>query len=107
MKARFRSGQIAGARSGLRRFGGSRAGDRFRSAVETGVLAGLLLAIVASVVVGSPTAFLSAIVVAWFALAVIVGPRNLLDAGCFFMLLVVGVVLIVDLASNGPGSLLP
>ena len=106
MRTSLRSGQIAEARSGLRRFGVSRAGDRFRSAVETGALAGLLLAIVASAVVESPAALLCAIVVAWFALAVIVGLRNVLDAGCFFMLVVVGVILVVDLATNGPASLL-
>lgn len=89
------------------RSGASRAVDRFRSAFESGVLAGLLLAVVVSAVVGSSTMLFCAVVGAWSVLAVMVGPRNVLDAGCFFMLLVVGIVLIVDLASNGPGSLLP
>ncbi|HKH12356.1 MAG TPA: hypothetical protein VKA73_14535 [Rubrobacter sp.] len=48
-----------------------------------------------------------AVVGAWVVLAVIVGLRNVLDAGCAFMLLVVGVILVVDLATRGPGSLLP
>ncbi|CAA9538100.1 MAG: hypothetical protein AVDCRST_MAG05-5081 [uncultured Rubrobacteraceae bacterium] len=99
--------QTTGARSGSGGKGASRAGQRLRSAVESGVLAGLLLAVAASVVVGAPAVFLCAVVGAWLALTAIVGPRNVLDAGCYFMLLVVGVVLVVDLATNGPASLLP
>jgi hypothetical protein len=75
--------------------------------VETGVLAGLLLAVALSALAGVPAVLLCAVVGAWLVLAVVVGPRNVLDAGCFFMLLVVGVVVVVDLATNGPGSLLP
>ena len=86
---------------------GSRAGQRLRSAVESGVLAGLLLAVAVSVVVGAPAVFLGAVVGAWLALAAIVGLRNVLDAGCYFMLLVVGVIVVVDLAANGSGSFLP
>ena len=84
----------------------SRAGQRLRSAVETGVLAGLLLAVAVSVIVAAPAVFLCSVVGAWLALTAIVGPRNVLDAGCFFMLLVVGVIVVVDLATKGPGSLL-
>jgi len=40
------------------------------------------------------------------ALGVIVGVRNVLDAGCYFLLLVVGVMVVVDLVTNGPASLL-
>lgn len=104
MKTRPRSEQAAGARAGFRV---SRAGQRFRSAVETGVLAGLLLAVVASARAAPPAALLCAVAGAWLALVAIVGPRNVLDAGCAFMLLVVGVILTVDLATNGPSSLLP
>lgn len=50
---------------------------------------------------------LGAVMGAWLALAAIVGPRNVLDAGCYFMLIVVGVILTVDLATSGPASLLP
>ncbi len=83
----------------------SRAGHRFRSAAELGVLAGLLLAVVVSVMVGSQAALLGSVLGAWLVLGAIVGVRNVLDAGCFFMLLVVGVVVVVDLATIGPGSL--
>ena len=98
--------RASGARLGSRWNGASRAGQRLRSVVESGVLVGLLLAVAVSVVVGAPAMFLCAVVGAWLALTAIVGPRNVLDAGCFFMLLVVGVILVVDLATNGPGSLL-
>ena len=98
--------QANGASLGTRGNGASRAGQRLRSAVESGVLVGLLLAVAGSVVVGAPGIFLCAVVGAWIALIAIVGLRNVLDAGCFFMLLVVGVIVVVDLATNGPGSLL-
>ena len=87
--------------------GPSRARHRFRSAAESGVLVGLLLAVVASVMVGSHAIFLGAVLGAWLTLGAIVGVRNVLDAGCFFMLLVVGVIVVVDLAANGPTFLLP
>ena len=85
--------------------GVSRRRSRVRSVVETGVLAALLLTVVASTVAGSPTVLLFAVVGAWLALALMVGFRNVLDAGCAFMLVVVGVVLVVDLATGGPGVL--
>ena len=107
MKTRLRRGRTAGARSGQRWPAPSRARHRFRSAAELGILAGLLLAVVASVMAGSHATLLASVLGAWLALGAIVGVRNVLDAGCFFMLLVVGVILVVDLAARGPGSLLP
>jgi hypothetical protein len=98
--------QTAGRRPGPRRPGASRAGHRLRSAVETGILAGLLLAVVASVLIGSSAVLFCAVVGAWLALGAIVGLRKVLDAGCAFMLIVVGVILVVDLVTNGPASLL-
>jgi hypothetical protein len=94
-------------RPGPRRSGTSRAGHRLRSAVETGVLAVLLLVVAISAVVGAPVIFLCAVVGAWLAFAAIVGVRNVLDAGCYFMLLVVGVIVVVDIATKGSASLLP
>lgn len=90
-----------------RKSGATRAGHRLYSAVESGVLAGLLLAVVVSAVVGSHALLLCAVVGAWVALIAIVGARDVLDAGCAFMLLVVGVILVVDLATNGPAAILP
>ena len=60
-----------------------------------------------SALVEAQAVFLGAVVGAWVVLAVIVGLRNVLDAGCYFMLVVVGVIVVVDLATGGPGSLLP
>ena len=107
MKTHLRRSQTAGAPPGQGWPVPSRARHRFRSAAESGVLAGLLLAVVASVMVGSHAIFLGAVLGAWLTLGAIVGVRNVLDAGCFFMLLVVGVIVVVDLAANGPTSLLP
>ena len=106
MRTLLRRGQTAGARSGPGWPVPSRARRRFRSAAESGVLAGLLIVVVASVMVGSQVTLLGAVLGAWLALGTIVGARNVLDAGCIFMLLVVGVILVVDLVTNGPGSLL-
>jgi len=78
-----------------------------RSAVEAGILAGLLLAATIAVLVGAPVVLLCTVAGAWLSLAAIVGPRNVLDAGCYFMLVVVGVVVVVDLATAGPASFLP
>ena len=107
MRTRLRRSQTAGVRSGQRWPAPSRARHRFRSAAELGILAGLLLAVVASVMAGSHATLLASVLGAWLILGAIVGLRNVLDAGCFFMLLVVGVILVVDLAANGPASLLP
>lgn len=107
MRTRLRRGQTVGVRSGQRWPAPSRARHRFRSAAELGILAGLLLAVVASVMAGSHVTLLASVLGAWLTLGAIVGLRNVLDAGCFFMLLVVGVILVVDLAANGLASLLP
>jgi hypothetical protein len=49
--------------------------------------------------VGAEAVFFSTLLVAWLVLPVIVGPRNVLDAGGGFMLVSLGVVVIVSLAS--------
>ncbi len=63
------------------------------------VLASLLICEVASAIVGAETVFFSTIVAAWLVLPVIVGPRNVLDAGCFYMLISLGIVMVVGVAS--------
>ena len=85
------------------RFGlaGSRGRDRIRSGAETAVLSGLLLTIVVSAVVGAQALLFGAVAGAWAALCASVGVRNVLDAGCAFMLVVVGVILVADLAVTG------
>ena len=63
------------------------------------VLASLLFCEVASAMVGAEAVFFSTLLVAWLVLPIIVGPRNVLDAGGGFMLVSLGVVVIVSLAS--------
>jgi hypothetical protein len=63
------------------------------------VLASLLICEVASAIVGAETVFFSTIVAAWLVLPVIVGLRNVLDAGCFYMLTSLGIVVVVGVAS--------
>ena len=83
-------------------------GFRWRpgSALGSVTLALLLFTEVASSIVGAEAVFFSALVVAWLVLPVVVGLRSVLDAGCLFMLLSLGIVVVVDVANHGPGSLL-
>jgi hypothetical protein len=81
-------------------------GVRGRPALSSAVLALLLLCEVASSIVGAEAVFFSALVLAWLVLPAVVGLRNVLDAGCLFMLVSLGVVVVVDVAHHGPGSLL-
>jgi hypothetical protein len=70
------------------------------------VLASLLLCEVAVAMVGAEAAFFSTIVAAWLVLLVVVGLRNVLDAGCLYMLISLGIVVVVDVARYGPISIL-
>jgi hypothetical protein len=65
------------------------------------VLVVLLISEVVAVVVGAGTVFFASIVAAWLVLPAIVGLRNVLDAGCCFMLVSLGIVVVVDLAGHG------
>ncbi len=56
--------------------------------------------------VGAEAVYFSAIAVAWLVLPAIVGLKNVLDAGCYFMLVSLGIVVVVGVASHGVGSLL-
>jgi hypothetical protein len=51
--------------------------------------------------VGAQAVFFSTIVAAWLVLPAVVGPRNVLDAGCFYMLVSLGIVMVVGVASHG------
>ena len=42
---------------------------------------------------------------AWLVLPAIVGFKNILDAGCFFMLVSLGILVVVDLAVHGRTTL--
>ena len=70
------------------------------------VLASLLLCEVAAAMIGAEAVFFSTLVAAWLVLPVLVGLRNGLDAGCFYMLISLGIVVVVDAARYGPISLL-
>ena len=72
---------------------------RFGPTLGSVVLASLLFCEVASAMVGAETVFFSTIVGSWLVLPAVVGLRNLLDAGCFYMLISLGVVVIVSAAS--------
>jgi predicted membrane protein len=82
--------------------------DRGRLGPKLGsvVLASLLLCEVAAAILGAEAVFFSTIVAAWLVLPAIVGQRNVLDAGCFYMLISLGIVVVVDVARYGPISLL-
>ena len=67
----------------------------------------LLLSVVVSVVLGSGMGLFATMLVAWVLFPVLVGLRNVLEAGCAFMLISVGVLVVVGVAQHGPGYLLP
>ncbi len=72
---------------------------RFGPTLGSVVLASLLFCEVASAMVGAETVFFSTIVGSWLVLPAIVGLRNVLDAGCFYMLISLGIVVVVSAAS--------
>ena len=67
----------------------------------------LLLSVMISTIAGAEVALLFTVLVAWLLFPLLVGLERTLDAGCAFMLISIGVVLVVSAAQNGPGSLLP
>ncbi len=77
--------------------GGWRCGEVSGSAV----LVLLLVSEVASLVTGVGVLYFASIVAAWLVLPAIVGFKNVLDAGCFFMLVSLGILVVVDLAGQG------
>jgi hypothetical protein len=66
------------------------------------LLAILLFLEVASVMVGAEAVFFACIASSWLLLTALVGYRNVLDAGCLYMLVSLGIVVVVDLASHAP-----
>jgi hypothetical protein len=67
---------------------------------SSALLAINLLVQVACVMVGARTVFFACVVFAWFLLTILVGYRNVLDAGCLYMLVSLGIVVVVDLAGH-------
>ena len=97
---------IADAKERSYRKVGSVRGQRLGSELGSVVLALLLFTEVASSIVGAEAVFFSALAVAWLVLPAVVGIRNVLDAGCLFMLVSLGIVVVVNVAYHGPVSLL-
>ncbi len=87
-------------------FGGENRG-RGRSELGSALLAVLLLVEVASSLVGAGMVFFVCTVLAWLVLPAVVGFRNVLDAGCHFMLVSLGIVVVVHVALQGPVALMP
>ena len=83
---------------------GSAARGRLWPTLGPVVLGSLLLCEVAAAMVGAEAVFFSTLVAAWLVLPAVVGPRNVLDAGCFYMLISLGIVVVVSVASHCAGS---
>jgi hypothetical protein len=77
---------------------------RLRAALDSAVVGLLLFSVVTSAVAGAEAALYATVLAAWLLFPLLVGFRNTLDAGCAFMLISLGVV-VVEAAQNGPGSL--
>ena len=80
---------------------GRRCGVRLDAVSGSTVLVLLLASQVAFLVAGAGTPYFASIVAAWLVLPAVVGIKNLLDAGCFFMLVSLGIVIVVDAAGHG------
>jgi hypothetical protein len=80
---------------------------RLLDSLKSGAVGLLLLSVVVSVILGSEMALFATMLVAWALFPVLVGLRNVLEAGCAFMLVSVGVLVVVGVAQHGPGYLLP
>ena len=68
---------------------------------------GLLFSVVASSIAGAGTALFCTVILAWTLFPLLVGTRDALEAGCVFMLISLGIVVVVGLARYDPDTLLP
>jgi len=84
-----------------------RRGNQLRVALESAVVGLLLFSVVASSIAGSEAVFFSTVLAAWALFPLLVGFRNTLDAGCYFMMISLGVVVVVGIAQNGLSALFP
>jgi hypothetical protein len=80
---------------------------RLLDLLRSGAMGLLLLSVVVSVVAGSGMGLFATMLVAWSLFPVLVGLRNVLEAGCAFMLISVGILVVIGAAQHGPGNLLP
>ena len=108
-----REGDVEGCGAGLVRpegridAGWPVARYRLLDLLKSGVMGLLLLSVVVSVVVGSGMGLFATMLLAWSLFPVLVGLKNVLEAGCAFMLISVGILVVVGAAQHGPGYLLP
>ena len=79
--------------------GARRGGWRLGGASGSAVL--LLFSEVASLVSGMGALYFASVVTAWLVLPAVVQFENVLDAGCFFMLVSLGILIVVNLAGKG------
>ncbi len=82
-------------------------GGQFRAALESAAVGLLLFSVVASSIAGSEELLFSTVLAAWVLFPLLVGFRNALDAGCAFLLISLGVVVVVGVAQNGLDALSP
>jgi hypothetical protein len=82
-------------------------GSQLRATLESAVVGLLLFSVVTSSIASSEAMLFSTVLAAWVLFPLLVGFRNTLDAGCAFMLISLGIVVVVGVAQNGPGALLP
>ena len=76
---------------------------RLPDLLRSGAMGLLLLSVVVSVVPGSGIGPFATMLVAWSLFPVLVGLRNVLEAGCAFMLISVGILVVFGAAQHGPG----
>ena len=82
-------------------------GRQLRTTLESAAVGFLLFSVVASSIAGSEAILFSTVLAAWVLFPLLVGFRNTLDAGCAFMLISLGVVVVVGVAQNGLDALFP
>jgi hypothetical protein len=82
-------------------------GSQLRATLESAVVGLLLFSVVTSSIASSEAMLFSTVLAAWVLFPLLVGFRNTLDAGCAFMLISLGIVVVVGVAQNGPDALLP
>jgi hypothetical protein len=82
--------------------GGVRSGGwRLGEVSGSVVLLVLLFSEVASLVTGIGALYFASIMAAWLVLPAVVEFKNVLDAGCFFMLVSLGILIVTNLVGQG------
>lgn len=105
----MRLGDVFDASGSGRSHGVSRMvqGNRARDALESAGVGLMLLSVVVCAIAGAEGALFVTMLAAWLLFPLLVGFKNTLDAGCAFMLVSLGVVVVVSVARDGLGVLLP